>query len=114
MTGATRRCARHSRTFLAVANSDSSFARFAHDQVITEQQGQELAEELGLRFLETSAKSNINVEEAFFALARDIKARLIDSAPPGAPGSASSSGAGAGASSVGLGSGGSSGKSGCC
>lgn len=39
-------------------------------QVITEQQGQELAEELGLRYLETSAKTNINVEEAFFALAR--------------------------------------------
>lgn len=38
-------------------------------QVITEQQGQELADELGLRFLETSAKSNINVEQAFFALA---------------------------------------------
>ncbi|KAI5476667.1 hypothetical protein MNV49_007380 [Pseudohyphozyma bogoriensis] len=49
-------------------------------KVITEQQGQELADELGLRYLETSAKSNINVEEAFFALARDIKARLIDSA----------------------------------
>ncbi|KAK4705818.1 hypothetical protein P7C70_g388, partial [Phenoliferia sp. Uapishka_3] len=49
-------------------------------KVITEQQGQELADELGLRYLETSAKTNINVEEAFFALARDIKARLIDSA----------------------------------
>lgn len=40
------------------------------EQVITEQQGQELADELGLRYLETSAKTNINVEEAFFALAR--------------------------------------------
>lgn len=41
-------------------------------KVITEQQGQELAEELGLRYLETSAKTNINVEEAFFALARCV------------------------------------------
>jgi len=33
-----------------------------------------LAEELGLRYLETSAKTNINVEEAFFALARLVPA----------------------------------------
>ena len=30
--------------------------------------------------METSAKSNIGVEEAFFILARDIKKRLIDTA----------------------------------
>ncbi|KAM0790635.1 GTPase Ypt2 [Microbotryomycetes sp. NB124-2] len=77
-------------------------------KVVTEQQGQELAEELGLRFLETSAKTNINVEEAFFALARDIKARLIDTA--------AASSLPAGSSSVGLsqGSGAESQKSGCC
>lgn len=76
-------------------------------KVITEQQGQELADELGLRYLETSAKTNINVEEAFFALARDIKARLIDSAPAG--------GAGAGgASAVKVGGGAEAGKGGCC
>jgi Ras-related protein Rab-8A len=37
-----------------------------------------LANELGIRFMETSAKANIGVEEAFFDLARDIKKRLID------------------------------------
>jgi len=42
--------------------------------------GKALADELGIRFMETSAKQNINVEEAFFNLARDIKARLIDTA----------------------------------
>ena len=39
-------------------------------QVITQQQAQELAEELGVPYLETSAKSSINVDEAFFTLAR--------------------------------------------
>lgn len=52
------------------ARSDCSRFPLSTRQVITEQQGQELADELGLRFLETSAKTNINVEEAFFALAR--------------------------------------------
>jgi len=49
-------------------------------KIVTDQQGKELAEELGIRYLETSAKANINVEDAFFALARDIKTRLIDTA----------------------------------
>ncbi|GJN92478.1 hypothetical protein Rhopal_005508-T1 [Rhodotorula paludigena] len=82
-------------------------------KVISEQQGQELADELGLRFLETSAKSNINVEQAFFALASDIKARLIDTA---APSGGSGAGGAAGSSSVGLGQGQGNGeaKSGCC
>lgn len=64
-------------------------------RAVTEQQGRELAEELGIKFMETSAKVNEGVEEAFFALARsvhpcnpvvvllipqcrDIKTRLID------------------------------------
>jgi len=47
---------------------------------IDKEQGQALADEYGIKFLETSAKSNIGVEEAFFTLARDIKKRLIDNA----------------------------------
>lgn len=47
-------------------------------KAITKEQGQELADEFGIKFLETSAKANINVEDAFFTLARDIKKRLID------------------------------------
>ena len=47
-------------------------------QVSTEQ-GQALADELGIPFLEVSAKSNINIEKAFYSLASDIKKRLIDS-----------------------------------
>jgi Ras-related protein Rab-8A len=34
------------------------------------EQGKQLADEFGLRFLETSAKANEGVEEAFFVLAR--------------------------------------------
>lgn len=67
-------------------------------KVVTEEQGRELAAELGIKFMETSAKANDGVEEAFFTLARfvlrspcvlflvprrsiyrDIKTRLIDS-----------------------------------
>ncbi|KAJ3086118.1 GTP-binding protein, partial [Quaeritorhiza haematococci] len=51
-------------------------------KVISKEQGQALADEYGIKFLETSAKSNIGVEEAFFTLARDIKKRLIDSQDP--------------------------------
>jgi Ras-related protein Rab-8A len=66
-------------------------------RAVTQDEGRELAEELGIKFIETSAKVNEGVEEAFFTLARcvnsliffdlffswvsfsDIKARLIDS-----------------------------------
>jgi Ras-related protein Rab-8A len=64
---------------------------WAEKRVVTEEQGKALAQELGIPFIETSAKSNTNVEEAFFSLARyiyvktfltyrDIKKKLIDSA----------------------------------
>lgn len=39
-------------------------------KVISREQGQALADEYGIPFLETSAKSNINVEEGFFTLAK--------------------------------------------
>lgn len=45
--------------------------------VMTEE-GQALADELGIPFLEVSAKSNINVDKAFYSLAADIKKRIID------------------------------------
>ncbi|KAF5382803.1 hypothetical protein D9757_007262 [Collybiopsis confluens] len=48
-------------------------------RAVTQEQGQELANELGVKFIETSAKANDGVEDAFFALARDIKTRRIDS-----------------------------------
>ncbi|CAG0884209.1 unnamed protein product [Cyprideis torosa] len=42
---------------------------------VSKERGQSLAVEYGVRFLETSAKSAINVDEAFHTLARDIKTK---------------------------------------
>ncbi|XP_060040776.1 ras-related protein Rab-8A isoform X2 [Erinaceus europaeus] len=36
----------------------------------------QLALDYGIKFMETSAKANINVENAFFSLARDIKSKV--------------------------------------
>lgn len=49
-------------------------------RAVSTEQGQALADELGIPFMEVSAKSNINVEKAFFSLAADIKKRLSDTA----------------------------------
>lgn len=42
-------------------------------RAVTTEQGQQLADELGIPFLEVSAKNNINIENAFYNLASDIK-----------------------------------------
>lgn len=43
---------------------------------VSKERGAELALEYNVKFLETSAKASINVEEAFIALARDIKSKM--------------------------------------
>jgi len=47
-------------------------------RVVSTAQGQKLADEYGIKFFETSAKTNQNVEQVFFTMARDIKQRLTE------------------------------------
>ena len=43
---------------------------------VSKERGEQLAIEYGIKFMETSAKASINVEDAFFTLARDIKVNM--------------------------------------
>jgi len=48
------------------------------DKKVETTRGQALADEYGIRFFEASAKTNMNVVEAFTSIAVDIKKRLVD------------------------------------
>ena len=68
-------------------------------RAVSTERGQQLADELGIPFLEVSAKSNINIDKAFYSLAADIKKRIIDtskSEPSGSSGVNVSQGEGSG------------------
>lgn len=41
-------------------------------RIVSKERGEQIAKEHGIRFLETSAKTNINIEQAFYNLAEDI------------------------------------------
>lgn len=45
--------------------------------MVEKERAQALADEYGLHFMETSAKSNVNVDEAFMHLARYTKASIM-------------------------------------
>lgn len=63
---------------LLVGNkSDLESAR----QVKTEE-GKELADSLGIKFLETSAKDSVNVEKAFITLSNEIRSKAKPKAGP--------------------------------
>ncbi|XP_028111769.1 ras-related protein RABE1c-like, partial [Camellia sinensis] len=47
-------------------------------RVVPTSKGQARAHEYGIKFFETSAKTNLNVEQVFFSIARDVKQRLTD------------------------------------
>jgi len=62
-------------------------------RVVEADRGKALADEYNIKFIETSAKSSINVENAFITLAKDIKKRLIDSQEQAGSGGGSGGGA---------------------
>jgi len=45
-------------------------------RLVSKDRGEQLAIEYGIKFMETSAKASVNVEEAFFTLAKDIKTKM--------------------------------------
>jgi hypothetical protein len=45
-------------------------------QQVSFEAGKSLADEYGIRFFETSAKNNVNVDEAFMTIAKEIVDRL--------------------------------------
>lgn len=45
-------------------------------RVVDEKEGRELADQLGIPFLEVSAKNNFNIDKAFTDLAEEIKAKI--------------------------------------
>ncbi|MFT7804252.1 ras-related protein Rab-37-like isoform X2 [Arapaima gigas] len=47
-----------------------------HERVIKQEEGQKLAREYGVPFMETSAKTGVNVELAFLAVAKELKQRV--------------------------------------
>jgi len=49
---------------------------------VSRQQGEQLAREYGMKFLETSARDSTNVQEAFITLATDVVDRLVRDGNP--------------------------------
>ncbi|XP_008293355.1 ras-related protein Rab-26-like [Stegastes partitus] len=48
-----------------------------HDRLVKREEGEKLAKEFGVPFMETSAKSGLNVELAFTAVAKELKHRTM-------------------------------------
>lgn len=45
-------------------------------KAVSTEEGKELADSLGIPFMETSAKTSSNVEQSFFRMASEIKSRV--------------------------------------
>lgn len=68
----------------------------AEKRVVDKAAGQRLADEYGIAFFETSAKANINVQEAFDHLIHKVCERLFTDGAGGAAAASPNSGSGAG------------------
>merc|ERR1711967_126908 len=55
-------------------------------KVVSYDEAKELADSLGINFMETSAKNSHNVEQAFQTMAKDIKTRVASQPAAGRPG----------------------------
>jgi Ras-related protein Rab-1A len=74
-----RYAARNNVNKLLVGNKSDLTAK----RVVSTEQGKEFADSLGIEFLETSAKTSQNVEQAFLTMASQIKARMKSQPGPG-------------------------------
>ncbi|KAG3258976.1 ras-related protein Rab-26 isoform X2 [Ictidomys tridecemlineatus] len=63
--------AQHNVVLMLLGNKVDS----AHERVVKREDGEKLAKEYGLPFMETSAKSGLNVDLAFTAIAKELKQR---------------------------------------
>merc|ERR1711879_355759 len=54
-------------------------------RAVSRDEGQELADELGLHFFETSARDSHNIEQSFQILAKEVLTRNIRDMPPSRP-----------------------------
>lgn len=68
----TCRYGSNNTSILLVGNKTDMASR----RVISSEEGKELADSLGLEYLETSAKSDVNVQRAFMSLVVQVKSKL--------------------------------------
>mmetsp|Transcript_31239 Transcript_31239/g.29780 ORF Transcript_31239/g.29780 Transcript_31239/m.29780 type:complete len:127 (-) Transcript_31239:172-552(-) len=61
---------------ILIGNKADVDSEKAGDRRVTTAEGKALAEEFGIKFYETSAKLNLNVDTAFMSIAKDIVDRL--------------------------------------
>ncbi|KAK2097349.1 Ras- protein Rab-26 [Saguinus oedipus] len=61
----------------AVPNWAAGQVDSAHERVVKREDGEKLAKEYGLPFMETSAKTGLNVDLAFTAIAKELKQRSM-------------------------------------
>ncbi|XP_054454918.1 ras-related protein Rab-26 isoform X2 [Anoplopoma fimbria] len=59
------------------ASFDNIRVDSTHDRMVKREDGEKLAKEFGVPFMETSAKSGLNVELAFTAVAKELKHRTM-------------------------------------